>query len=145
MLEFGSRVEGAVYVERPGAYAVIADASGNIAVVQTPRGCFLPGGAIDAGEAADAALHREVREELGCAAHIIRKLGVAAQYVYAVDENRYFKKVGHFYVAGVGPKTASATELDHDLVWRSPSEAISALSQEFQRWAVRQAVSTGIA
>ncbi len=41
--EFG-KMPGQVYVPRPGAYCLIFDSQGRIAVMQTPRGCFLPGG-----------------------------------------------------------------------------------------------------
>jgi 8-oxo-dGTP diphosphatase len=130
-----------VYVARPGAYAVAADASGKLALLRTPRGYFLPGGGIDGNETAEAALSREVREELGREADILRKIGLAIQYVYAEDEARYFRKVGHFYVATLGSLIATPSISDHHLVWCAPAEALSLLTQPFQGWAVREAYS----
>lgn len=43
--EFGLAVAGRTYVLRPGSYGVIRNGVGSIAVVFTPQGIFLPGGA----------------------------------------------------------------------------------------------------
>ena len=50
---------------RRGAYAVTLDPEGRIAVNRNPRGLFLPGGGIEAGETPEDALARELREECG--------------------------------------------------------------------------------
>ncbi len=47
--EFG-KMPVQVYVPRPGAYCLIFDSQGRIAVMQTPRGCFLPGGGTEGKE-----------------------------------------------------------------------------------------------
>ena len=63
--EFGKRVDGASYMLRPGAYAVIADESARIAAVVTATGTYLPGGGQEAGESAIDALKRECWKSAG--------------------------------------------------------------------------------
>src|SRR5881392_40337 len=98
MLEFGTRVANVDYVERPGAYAIIRNHAAEVAIIRTPKGYFLPGGGVDAGEDEVAALRREVFEETGLGVEISREIGRAAQYLTAAKEGVYYKKVGHFYL-----------------------------------------------
>ncbi len=64
----------------PVVCALIEDHSGRILMAQRPPHKHLglkwefPGGKMEAGESAEAALHREIREELGCAVEIVRAL-----------------------------------------------------------------------
>lgn len=44
-----------------------------------------PGGKVEAGEAAEAALHRELEEELGCRVRVVQRL---APYVHAYEWGR---------------------------------------------------------
>lgn len=62
---FGERVAGASYALRPSAYALIRNEFGQVAVVRTAQGVFLPGGGIEAGETPEQAVQREVLEECG--------------------------------------------------------------------------------
>ena len=138
MLEFGKRIEGASYVDRPGAYAIIQNASGAIAVVRTRKGYLLPGGGIDSGEELDSGLRREILEELGCESKIFAKLCAAVQFIYDEEERVYYRKVGHFFSAALGEKVADPIEKDHELVWLPARECAQNLAQEFQSWAIRQ-------
>ena len=63
--EFGTRKPGVSYVPRPGSYAIVFDTDGRVALLETPRGHYLPGGGIDFGESPLQALVREVSEECG--------------------------------------------------------------------------------
>ncbi|MEQ8859319.1 MAG: hypothetical protein RIC56_11795 [Pseudomonadales bacterium] len=47
MKRFGHREAGISYLDRPGAYAIMADADGRIATVSTPSGFHLPAGAFE--------------------------------------------------------------------------------------------------
>ena len=64
----------------PVACAVIEDAAGSVLIAQRPAHKHLPlqwefpGGKIEPGESPETALRRELREELGCDASIVRAL-----------------------------------------------------------------------
>jgi 8-oxo-dGTP diphosphatase len=139
MIEFGTRIEGVCYIERPSAYAIIRDASNAIALVKTRKGYFLPGGGVDPGEDLACGLRREIIEELGYQTRILDKLGAAVQHLYDVEERVYYRKVGHFFRANLTQRVADPIEKDHELTWCSPRESVMTLAQEFQAWAIRQA------
>jgi 8-oxo-dGTP pyrophosphatase MutT (NUDIX family) len=141
--EFGKRVEGVSYTLRPGAYALIADETGRIAVVATATGTYLPGGGQEAGESAIDALKREVLEECGLAVEVGRPLGVADEFVFAEDEGLYFCKRCSFYSAVV-TTYGSPVEPDHQLNWLAVDEASTHLTHASHRWAVtRLAIALG--
>ena len=140
MPEFGNRLDGVSYVDRPGAYAIIQDASRAVALVKTRKGYLLPGGGVDPGEDLVSGLRREILEELGYDSRILDKLSTAAQFIYDEDERVHYRKVGHFFSATLGEKVADPIETDHELVWCAPSECVQILAQEFQSWAIRQAL-----
>ena len=139
MIEFGTRIKGVSYIDRPGAYAIIQDRSNAIALVKTQQGYLLPGGGVEPNEDFESALQREIMEELGYQSRIAEKVCTAVQYLYSESEREYFRKVGHFFVATLAEKVSEPIEMDHELVWCSPAESLKKLAQEFQVWAVRQA------
>ncbi len=139
--EFGKRVEDISYTLRPGAYALIADEAGRIAVVTTPTGNYLPGGGQDTGESAIDTLKREVLEECGLAVEAGRPIGVADEFVFAEDEGRHFCKRCSFYSAVVLAK-GSHVEADHQLIWLAEDEAMAHLTHESHRWAVTRLAAT---
>ena len=143
MIEFGKQVRGVSYIDRPGAYAIIHDASKALALVRTPQGYLLPGGGVEPNENFEAALEREIVEELGYQSRIGEKLCAAVQYLYSDAEHEYFKKVGHFFRATLMEKVCEPTEIEHELVWCPPHESLRMLAQEFQAWAVRQTCKLG--
>ena len=100
---------------------------GQLAVVRTPRACFLPGGGIDGEETAFQSVVREVREECGLVVEAREVLGRAVEIVYSAEEHTCFEKRSVF-VAAERVGQAPATESDHTLVWLRPDEALSALS-----------------
>jgi 8-oxo-dGTP diphosphatase len=136
---FGERLPGRIYVERPSAYAVIADEYGRLAVVRTERGrCFLPGGGIDAGESAEQALRREIWEECGRQVDELVWLCAANEYVDAPDEGRSFLKRGAFFLATLHAAPIGSPEAGTTLGWLSPAEAARQLAPLSHRWIVRQ-------
>ncbi|MFO0960214.1 MAG: NUDIX domain-containing protein [Isosphaeraceae bacterium] len=84
--EFGTASPGAEYALRPGGYAIIFRASGEVAVVATPIGLALPGGGQEPGEAPESAAAREAAEECGLQIEVGRRVGVADELVYADAE-----------------------------------------------------------
>jgi 8-oxo-dGTP diphosphatase len=138
MKQFGKREEAA-YIDRPGAYGVILGANGKIGVVDTPVGFYLVGGGIDKDEDPEVALTRECLEEIGYEATVIQKIGVAAQYVYSKVEDKYFNKIGNFYLIRLGKIVGGAQEADHRLEWLEKNEAIKRMAHEFLSWAIAEA------
>ena len=134
---YGERVPGREYVLRPGAYAVLADAAGRLAMVQTAQGCFLPGGGAEPGESPEEAVRREVWEECGFAIAELHPLGRADEYVHAAEEGRHVCKRGVFFAATMHETPMGHPEDGHEVVWLTLAEAEQRLVHGSQAWAVR--------
>lgn len=139
MIEFGTKLANQSYIHRLCAYAVIINDEGLIGIVENPKGCFLIGGEIDAGEEPMIALAREALEEIGMGIEVLEKIGEAADHDahISADGNRYSRS-SHFYKARLLEKMADPIELDHELRWITLEEALENLFFEGQRWAVKQ-------
>jgi len=138
--EFGERQQGQRYVSRPGAYALIFDARGRIAVMETPRGCFLPGGGSEGSETPEETVVREVQEECGFEMSLSIRIGEAVEYVYTAGNEAGIRKECVFFQGTIATGRGVATEADHVLVWLEPKEAQLRLGHESQRWAVAKAM-----
>ncbi len=136
--EFGDKVPGKVYVPRPGAYGLIYDDRGRVAVMENPRGCFLPGGGTEAGETPEETLIREVREECGFRIEVGRRIGEAAEYRDTPGHDYAIRKDCVFFAATVTSAGGAATEPGHTLLWLEPQEAETRLAHGSQQWAVRK-------
>jgi 8-oxo-dGTP diphosphatase len=135
---FGEAVAGVTYVSRPWGYAILRDATGDVTVVSTPRGLFLPGGGQEDGETPEQAAVREAYEECGLRIWLSSRLVTADELVYAEDEGTYFRKRCTFFSSDVVRREGQG-EAENDLLWISPEEAAARLRLESQRWAVSQA------
>lgn len=136
--EFGEFVASVTYIHRPGGYAVVFNATGEVAVVSTPQGCFLPGGGQVEAETPGQAAIRESYEECGLRIRLGPHLGTADELVFAAEEGAYYRKrCAYFRAEVVGQEDRG--EPDHELVWLPPDEAATRLRHESQRWAVSQA------
>ncbi|MFN2385096.1 MAG: GNAT family N-acetyltransferase [Thermoanaerobaculia bacterium] len=123
---------------------MIRNGRGEVAVVRTPEGLFLPGGGQLAGESPEDAAVRETAEESGLRIELGACLGVADQLKFSASEGGHLRKRCTFFVArALDGAREPASEPDHELLWLSPSEAAAKLSDESQRWAVRSAVDEG--
>jgi 8-oxo-dGTP pyrophosphatase MutT (NUDIX family) len=136
--EFGVVAPGAEYRLRPGGYAVIFRATGEVAAVSTPLGLALPGGGQDGDEPPEEAAVREVREECGLHVALGRRIGVADELVFAADDRTYYRKRCTFFLATITGR-AGPGEPDHALVWLPPRDAVARLLHGSQRWAVSEA------
>ena len=137
--EFGDLVPGATYVLRPGGYAVIFDADGRLAVVETEEGLHLPGGGQEAGETPEAAMVREVAEECGLRVALESAIGIADEFVFAKSEGTHYRKRCSFFMAIV-IGTGEPQEEGHALRWMDPRAAVESLHHGIQRWAVEEAL-----
>ena len=133
--EYGDRHPACHRMPRPSAYALIADASGRIAVVKTPNVHVLPGGAIEDGESPEEAARRETREEAGLVVTPGRLVWQAIEMVHSARKQACYEKRCSFFEAGVVARE-SPEEEDHELLWLGTEEALGLLRWESHRQAV---------
>src|ERR1700739_2554901 len=133
---FGDRTPHRDYVRRPSAYAILRNTGGNIAVVQTPRGCYLPGGGAEKEETPQQTVEREALEECGFVIQVQARLGRAIQFCYSEEESAYFEKIFDFLQSKIVGMTAP-TETDHQVLWVTPDQACTLLLHESHCWAAR--------
>lgn len=133
--QFGLREENREYHSRPGAYAILTNKEGRLAVVRTPVGIYLPGGGIEGQETPQIALEREVSEECGLRVRAGAYLGQADEFVHSPVYKKHFVKHSHFYLANTLGRCESI-ELDHELLWLSIDEAQAQLKDGSHRWAI---------
>ncbi len=133
---FGERSESVCYTLRPGAYVLLGDNHGQLALVRTPQGVFLPGGGIEADETPEQAATRETLEECGLVVRVGSWAAWAVQFCYSESENTHFEKRCTFVGAVVEGVAPSKTEADHELLWVAPAAASELLTHESQRWAI---------
>ncbi|WBW94933.1 C-GCAxxG-C-C family (seleno)protein [Oceanirhabdus sp. W0125-5] len=136
--EFGEKVPNVEYKERVAVYALIVDNSKNIAVINTSRGNFLPGGGLEINETLQECLHREIIEETGYKIEIDRFICKAVLYEYSPKLKRYIKGIGYFYKADLLEKACDAKEEDHNLSWLRIDDAKNNMLLEHQAWAIEQ-------
>lgn len=126
--------------DRPGAYAIIKNANNQIAIMKTRFGHHLPGGGQEKNETLTETIQRELLEETGHAISMDSYVGQASQICKQSNSDKYFRKVGNFYIAQLLNFEQAPTEVTHKLIWMSPNEACNYLTYDFQKWAIEQAL-----
>ena len=99
---FGARSEALPNKTRSCAYVVVASADGFVAATRESGRLFLPGGGQEFPETAVEALHREVREELGCNVILGERVGQALKYFETEDTCQALYAT--FYAAELGER-----------------------------------------
>lgn len=135
--EFGGAVDGVDYILRLGGYLVTHNARGEIAVLATPRGFFLPGGGQHPQESPAQAALREAIEECGLQVRLNGWSERADELVWGAAEQKHFRKRCVFFGAEVVGHEGSCED-GYELLWLPANEAITRLSHQSQAWAVQQ-------
>lgn len=134
---------GQPYRRRPGAYAILWRA-GQVLLTHQQRPVpeyQLPGGGIDAGEHALAALHREVAEETGWIIGAPRYLGSYRRFCFMPDYDIHAEKRCQIWLARPIRRLSAPTEAGHTAHWMTAATALDALADPGSRAALRAWIS----
>lgn len=133
---------GRVYRRRPGAYAVLLrDGEVLLTYQQAPEPEFqLPGGGIDPGEGAHAALHREVLEETGWTISAPRRIGAYRRFCYMPDYDLFAEKRCSVWLARPVLRRGPPAEQGHSAHWVPVDKALQLLPDPGSRILFRQAL-----
>jgi len=134
---FGDDDPRIAYKDRCAAYAVIFN-NDRVASVKGGQNYFLPGGGMHAGETPEETLIREIREELGRGARLIREIGRATQYFYAPSDGCHYRMVATFFLAELTAPISG--EAEYRLEWSMLEEIDFLFFHACHAWAVREAL-----
>jgi 8-oxo-dGTP diphosphatase len=133
---FGDSVKtGQRYKLRPGAYGVLMR-NGRVLLTHqaAPIPEFqLPGGGVDPGESAIAALHREVFEETGWSIARPIRIGAFRRFAYMPEYDLWAEKLCMIYAARPVSRHGPPSEPGHQAVWMAPNKAVDALGNDGDR------------
>ncbi len=137
-----SGVTGQAYVRRPGVYAVLLREGRVLLTHQdAPEREFqLPGGGVDPGEHALAALHREVFEETGWRIAPERRLGAFRRFTYMPEYAIWAEKLCVIYLARPVRRLGPPVEPGHSCHWMPPAQAARVLANDGDRAFLRGCV-----
>ncbi len=137
---FGEREPSFEVVVRPSAYGLLFDGEQRIAVVQTRKGLWLPGGGVEHGESRAQAVVREFREECGLVVIARELLTRALQYACDARTRRCYAKTSSFHRVELAGPHGTPSELGHVLRWLPAHEAHAELFARSHAWALEQCV-----
>jgi 8-oxo-dGTP diphosphatase len=123
--------------EIQAAGGVLTRDDGHVALVHRPRydDWSLPKGKLDAGETFEEAALREVWEETGLRASLVREL---PEVEYTVRDRP--KRVRYWLMSVDSDPGFTANDEVDELRWLSPEDAVSLLTYDRDRQVVRAAV-----
>ncbi|HEX6884632.1 MAG TPA: NUDIX hydrolase [Planctomycetota bacterium] len=127
---FGTRLPHLAYRPRPGAYALVFDAEGRVALVHEEDGWYLPGGGLEPGETHEQALAREIQEECACGITLEAHLADAIEHLVTRSGRALEVQARYFRARFVGAPSAC---------WLTPEEACARVHRLSDAWAIRAA------
>ena len=138
-LQFGTAEPCLGYRPRPTAFGLVV-CDRKLACVRVDRGegsyFDLPGGAVDGDETEEQAVVREFLEETGMTVRPLARIAEASQY-FRKSDGEPINNMGGFWIAEqLSLDPAAKVEVDHDLVWLDPYEALAQLRHDAHAWAV---------
>ncbi|MFW5680856.1 MAG: NUDIX domain-containing protein [Pseudomonadota bacterium] len=122
--------------DRPVVYGLGFDERARLLVVDHEGYRQLPGGGIDPGEDAAAALVREALEETGYAVRVGGLLDHARHYHDPEDGEPPRHKLCRYHRLDVGARLGPPREPGHIAHWLTIDEALATLSHAVDRWIV---------
>jgi 8-oxo-dGTP diphosphatase len=125
------------YIRRHGAYGIIKNADGLVAIVRTKNGYFLPGGGQEKGESLTECLKRECLEEIGAVVCKLNCFASGDYYFLSTTLNIDIESIGHFFTCEIDKFLDVETEDDNELVWLDLDEAISSMYLDNQKEALK--------
>jgi 8-oxo-dGTP diphosphatase len=142
--QFGDPHPSLIYRDRPAAFGVL-EREGLVALVAVEKPGHaswldLPGGALDPGEDAQAAMIREFGEETGLVVAAGEVLGEADQFFINTDGEAYNNRQTLFETRLLGEAPQLKIEADHTLVWLPLIDAVARLRHDSHAWAVTLAL-----
>jgi 8-oxo-dGTP pyrophosphatase MutT (NUDIX family) len=98
----------------------------------------LPKGHIEDGETIEETAVREVKEETGISAHVLRPLG-SIDYWFVAERRRVHKTVHHYLLEAVGGELSDEDGEVTEVAWVPVAELEAKLAYADERKLVRQA------
>jgi 8-oxo-dGTP diphosphatase len=136
--QFGTPEPGRVHRDRPAAFGLALQgemlALVRVTYPEKPPFFDLPGGALDAGENADAAMIREFGEETGLIVSAGGEVARASQQFLTKDGEAVNNRCIFLRALVDGANPRLKIEQDHELVWMSSMEALRRLRHEAHAW-----------
>lgn len=138
-LQFGTVEPGLDYRPRATAFGLVIQ-DGKLACVRVDRGegsyFDLPGGAVDGEETEQQAVVREFLEETGMTVRPLIRVAEASQY-FRKSDGTPINNTGGFWIADpLSWQPDAKMEVDHELVWLDPHDALARFRHDAHAWAV---------